>query len=101
MSAVLLFPAFDQSAGASRPSRFCQATVAMAGVSGTSQKALRRAAADFRHLADVSPRQMKKYALLLAQDEIRVANGKAATVDNAKAEAAAKALDAYAGKVCH
>jgi hypothetical protein len=44
---------------------------------------------------------MKKYALLLAQDELKVANGKAATVDNAKAEAAAKALDAYAGKVCH
>ncbi len=72
----------------------------MAGVSGTSQSALRRAAADFKHLADVSPRQVKKYAQLLAQDELKVANGKAATVNNAKAEAASRALDAFAQRVC-
>lgn len=72
----------------------------MAGVSGTSQSALRRAAADFTKLANASPRQVKKYAQLLAQDELKVANGKAATVNNAKAEAASKRLDDFAQKVC-
>src|ERR1700722_19318159 len=90
VSAGLLVPAFDQPAGASGNSRFCQAYTEMAGVSGTSQSALRRAAADFEKLAAVSPSQVKKYAQLLAQDELKVANGKPATVNNTKASAAAK-----------
>jgi hypothetical protein len=71
--AGLVFPAFDQSAGASGSSRFCQAVTALAGVSGTSQSTLRQAAADFKNVATVSPRQLKKYAQLLAQDELKVA----------------------------
>jgi hypothetical protein len=72
----------------------------MAGVRGTSQSALRRAAADFTRLGAVSPPQLQKYAQLLARDELTVANGKAATVNNAKAEVAAGRLDGYAQKVC-
>jgi hypothetical protein len=62
---------------------------------------LRRAAADFEKLTAASPPQVKKYAQLLAQDELKVANGKAATVNNAKAEAASNRLDAFARRVCH
>jgi hypothetical protein len=98
--AGLLVPTFDQPAGASGYARFCQAAKSMAGVSGTSQSALRRAAADFEKLAKVSPPQVRKYAQLLARDELKVANGQAATVNNAKAEAAARRLDTFAGKVC-
>jgi len=101
MSAGLLVPAFDQPAGANGNSRFCQAYTGMAGVSGTSQSALRRAAADCQKLAAASPSQVKKYAQMLAQDELKVANGKAATVNNTKANAAANHLDAFAHRVCH
>jgi hypothetical protein len=100
VSAGLLVPTFDQPAGASGNNRFCHALRSMAGVSGTSQSALRRAAADFEKLAAASPPQLRKYARLLAQDELKVANGKAATVNNAKANAAARRLDVFGQKVC-
>jgi hypothetical protein len=100
VSAGMLLPALGQPAGASGNSRFCQALTSMAGVSGTSPSVLRRAAADFEKLAAVSPPKLRKYAQLLAQDELKVANGKAATVDNTKANAAANRLDAYGEKVC-
>jgi hypothetical protein len=102
VSVGLLLPAFDQPVGASGNSRFCQAYTALAKshLSGTSQTTLRRAAADFEKLAAASPRQVKKYAQLLAQDELKVANGKAATVNNSNAEAASNHLDAFAQKVC-
>ena len=100
--AGVLFPVFDQPAGANGNRWFCQAYTALAKshLSGTSQSTLRLAAADFEKLAIASPRLVKKYAQLLAQDELKVANGKAATVNNAKAEAASNSLDAFAQRAC-
>ena len=88
----------DDDDGAS--SSFCEDYLDLQGLSGTDEETLRRAADLYRKLADEAPASAKDDLNTVADAEDAVADGDAASVDEAAVSAAADRADAIAQETC-
>jgi hypothetical protein len=86
--------------GGNNLASFCKNYHSLSTVSGTDPATLQKAADLYRKLADDASGSIKDDLNLLADDEIKVKNGGAASVDNDAASAAANRVDGYGSSKC-
>jgi hypothetical protein len=99
-AATLTIAACGGGGGGTNVASFCKNYHELSTVSGTDPVTLQKAADLYRKLADDASGSIKDDLNLLADDEIKVKNGDAASVDNDAAHAAADRADNYASSKC-